>query len=305
MKKILVLILITMLGITGCSNTNVTPVKLKDLDKTIVPAAKQYEGNAPVRIAVSSILSPKETLTVYEPLLKYLGDKLNIEVVLLQRRTYKEVNDLLQNGGADFAFVCSGGYIAGKQDFSMELLAKPKVQGNTAYQSYIIVKQGDAAASIMELRGRTFAFTDPMSFSGRIAPVYMLYSQGADSSQFFSRTFFTYSHDNAIKAVHDGIADGAAVDSMIYDRAVEIDPALKNKIKVIDRSLSVGNPPVVASHHADRVLKKKVQDILLNMHQEEQGRRALEALMYDQFVFPGEEAYAVLQEMWLAVKEKL
>jgi len=38
---------------------------------------------------------------------------------------------------------------------------------------------------------------------------------------FFARLFFTYSHNNAIKAVANKVADGAKVDSLVYDFFVE------------------------------------------------------------------------------------
>ena len=63
----------------------------------------------------------------------------------------------------------------------------------------------------------------------------------AKPETFFSRTFFTYSHDNAIRAVADGLTDGAAVDSLVYDFAVERDPGLAAKVKVIRRSPAIPN----------------------------------------------------------------
>ncbi|GAB4444909.1 MAG: hypothetical protein Kow00120_14770 [Anaerolineae bacterium] len=43
---------------------------------------------------------------------------------------------------------------------------------------------------------------------------------GRAPEAFFARTFFAYSHDDAIRAVAAGLADGAAVDSVVYDFAL-------------------------------------------------------------------------------------
>jgi phosphonate transport system substrate-binding protein len=265
----------------------------------------QTHEQLPLRVAVSSIVSPRETLTIYQPLLDYLEKQVGIPVVLLQRKTYKEVNDLLRDGVADMAFVCSGGYVAGRQAIPLELLAVPIVNGQTLYQSYIITHSQLEAESIIDLRGRSFAFTDPMSFSGRIAPVDLLESQGLDSAHFFGRTFFTYSHDNAIKAVVDGIADAAAVDSMILDQALQKDPGIGKRLKIIAKSIQVGNPPVVIHSNVENKRKETLRNALLTMHESERGKKALFALQYDKFSAGDEAAYLVLQTMWNQVKEKL
>lgn len=301
----LIFLSVVLLTATGCTPSSPKQIRLSDTDPSIITVNQKKTDTTPVRVAVSSILSPKETLTVYQPLLDYLENELNKPVVLLQRKTYKEVNDIVENGTADVAFVCSGGYVAGSQMFGMELLAQPEVKGKRVYQSYIIAAADNPASSIMELKGKTFAFTDPMSFSGRIAPVSMLMSKGLNSDGFFSRTFFTYSHDNAIKAVADGIADAAAIDSMIYENAAERNPQIAKRLKIIDRSFEVGNPPVVVSAHTDLILKKRLQAILLSMDQGAAGKAVLKSLMYDRFVKPDERAYAELKAVWLSVRGKL
>lgn len=305
-KRLAFIVLVVVLSIaTGCSQSTPKQVRLSDVDPSITTVNQKKSEITPLRVAVSSILSPKETLTAYQPLLDYLENELNKPVVLLQRRTYREVNDIIENGTADVAFVCSGGYVAGNQISGMDLLAQPEVKGKRVYQSYIIATADSAAKSITDLQGKTFAFTDPMSFSGRIAPVSMLISKGINSDGFFSRTFFTYSHDNAIKAVADGIADAAAIDSMIYENAIERNPELAKRLKIIDRSFVTGNPPVVVSAHADPILKARLQSILLTMDQREAGRAVLKSLMYDRFVQPDEGEYAMLKTVWLSVRGKL
>jgi len=305
-KKLLMALVLILISVylSGCSSPPTKFVRLNNVDSQILIKDKTPD-QVPFRVAVSSILSPKETLTVYQPLIDYLEVKLGYPVTLLQRKTYKEVNDLLQIGGADVAFVCSGGYVAGNQSFSMELLAIPIVKDKRVYQSYIITNQTIPGDSIVDLRGRSFAFTDPMSFSGRIAPVYMLEAQNIDSHTFFGRTFYTYSHDNAIRAVAEGIVDASAVDSMILDHAVQREPSLVTKIKVIDQSIFIGNPPVVVNPALDPLLKQRVQIVLLAMNEDANGRKALQALSYDKFVTPDDQDYVKLKSIWLSLKEKL
>lgn len=290
---------------TGCVSEQGKQVRLNETSAQSIDRKTDSNRQVPLRVAVSSILSPRETLTVYQPLLDYLEGELGSSVVLLQRKTYKEVNELVEHGGADVAFVCSGGYVAGNQSFGMELLAIPKVKGEITYRSYIIAGSKVDVDSIVGLQGRSFAFTDPMSFSGRMAPVYMLNTLGINGDHFFGRTFFTYSHDNAIKSVADGIVDAAAVDSMIFDQAIGRDPKLAKSMKIIDKSFAVGNPPVVVHAGLDPQLKAKLQNLLLTMEDSNVGQKALASLRYDEFIGPDDTAYLALKTVWHQIKEKL
>ena len=285
--------------LAGCAAPAVKSVRLQDPEARMPLSAPKATETTPFRVAVSSILSPMETLDGYEPLLKYLAARLDRPVVLLQRRTYQEVNQLLQERGVDLAFVCSGGYTAGQ---GMELFAMPEVRGRQTYQSYIIVRSPLTAGSLAALAGHSFAFTDPLSFSGHMAPQSMLIAQKLSPQTHFSRSFFTFSHDNSIRSVVEGLVDGAAVDSMIYDRILAQRPEWAGKVRVIEKSLAVGNPPVVVPQGLDAELKQKVQAILLQMHEDEAGKAALRRLDYDRFILPQPELYEPIQPIWQAVR---
>lgn len=147
----------------------------------------------------------------------------------------------------DLAFVCTSSYILGKREFGLQLLAAPQVEGEVVYRAQLIVPANSTATQIQDLHGKVFAFTDPTSFTGRIYPTYLVQNLGETPESFFSQTFFTYSHDNAIRAVADGIADGASVDSLVLEFALKRQPELAGQIRIIHTSPSFGIPPVVVS----------------------------------------------------------
>ena len=252
---------------------------------------------APLRVAVAAVISPRGNVDSYTPLLTYLGQKLNRPVEMVQRRTYAEVNDLLADGQVDVAFVCTSAYVAGKQDFGMQLLAAPQVNGDTVYYSNLIVPANSPAGSMADLKGKAFAFTDPISFSGRVYPTSLVRDLDAKPEAFFSRTFFTYSHDNAIRAVADGLTDGAAVDSLVYDFAVERDPGLVAKVKVIHRSPPFGIPPVVVGPDVRPQLRAELHGLLLDLPATPEGPAILAALGFDRFVSIEDAAYDSVRQL--------
>ena len=290
MKKII--LLITVIFLASCTTIPKTEVAgnvdLNNLQP--LPTPQGYEA-VPLRVAVAAVISPKGTVQSYSPFLDYLRLKLNRPIELIQRRTYLEINDLIEHGEVDMAFVCTSAYIQGHDLFGMELLVAPQVDGKTTYNSYLIVPISSNAQGIKDLRGKVFAFTDPISLSGRVYPTYLLQQLGFTPEEFFVRTFYTYSHDEAIRAVASGLADGAAVDSLVYDYAVARDPSLVEKVKVVQRSPDFGIPPVVVSPFTRPQVKAELQALLLNMASDPESQNALASIGVERFVLIDDGAY--------------
>ncbi len=286
-----IIFLIALLFMTGCSSY-VTTSSSAVIDLSILePLPAHNDDVVPLRVSVAAVISPRGTAESYQPLLDYLSETLDRPVELVQRRTYQETNDLIESGEVDVAFVCTSAYIAGHDEFGMELLAAPQVSGESVYYSLLIVPADSIAQSMRDLEGSVFAFTDPMSYSGRIYPTFLVDELGQSPDSFFSRTFFTYSHDDAIYAVADNLADGAAVDSLVYEFALERDPTLANRVHVIHRSPPFGIPPVVISPNIRPQQSVLLQEVLLKMHENPDGRTALDTLDIEQFEVIDDSAY--------------
>jgi phosphonate transport system substrate-binding protein len=292
--RIGIIILVIMLLI-GCSAQGAEhPIRLADLRPL---PAQDAAGVVPLRVSVAAVISPQGTAESYAPLLAYLSAKLDRPVVLEQRRTYAEANNLVEQGLVDLAFVCTSAYIAGHDAFNLELLAAPQVGDAAVYHSLLIVPAQSSAQQIADLRGMVFAFTDPMSYSGRVYPIALIQQLGSTPEHFFRRTFYTYNHDDAIRAVAEGLADGAAVDSLVYDFAIAREPELASRVRIIHRSPPFGIPPVVVSPKLRPQLKATLRDLLIGMADDAVGRQALQALGIQRFVSIHDRAYDSVRQL--------
>ncbi len=290
------LLLILLLLLAACGPARRKPDGFVDLSEQSPLPQPTGEAQA-FRVAVAAVISPQGTVESYSALLDYLAQRLNRPVELIQRRTYLEINDLLERGEVDLAFVCTSAYIVGHADFGMELLVAPQVNGETVYHAYLIVPAGSAARDMADLKGKVFAFTDPISLTGRVYPTSLVEALGSTPDDFFSRTFFTYSHDEAIYAVANGLADGASVDSLVYEYALARDPALAQKVKVIHRSPPFGIPPVVVNPGLRPQVKAGLQALLLEMADDPAGIEALSATGIERFVIIDDSAYESVRSL--------
>jgi phosphonate transport system substrate-binding protein len=272
-----------------------------DLNQLFPLASPQDQEVQPLRVAVAAVISPQGTIESYSDLLEYIAVKLDRPVELVQRGNYAEINDLLEAGQVDVAFVCTGAYIAGERDFGMQILVAPEVKGEAAYHSWLIVPAGSPARSMADLRGKTFAFTDPLSHTGRYYPTFLVQQLGETPESFFGRVFYTYSHDAAIEAVANNLADGAAVDHLIYLYLLERKPDLERHVQIIHRSPPFGIPPVVVNPEARPQLKAELLELFLGMADDPQGKAALQVLDIDRFISLDDSAYDSVRELQAAV----
>lgn len=257
-----------------------------------------------IRMAIAPVLSALPSFTLYQDLADYLADRLGRPVELVQGKTYAEINDLVKSNDVTLALVCTNPYLQGRDDFGMELLVAPEVRGEPFYYSLLIVGSAQAASTLQELRGRSFAFTDPLSNTGRLAPLYQLALLGQTPESFFSRAIFTYAHDNSIRAVAEGIVDAAAVDSLVYDYLAATEPTLVAGVRVIEKWGPFGINPFVVNPGLDPKLKAQLRDTFLTMNEDSRGRDLLARFMVDRFIVPDDGIYDSVREMRAYLRER-
>jgi len=253
-------------------------------------ATSVHAEAGPVRIALTAA-AVRDELPLYDRWAAYLERHLGRPVRFVQRKTYHDVIELLRTGDLDFAWVCSYSFTQAWDGGLVDLIAAPVYRGSPTYRSYLIVHNDDAAQRLDDLAGRTFAFTDPDSATGYIIPRAMLRAGGRDPDRFFRRTFFTWDHGQAIEAVAERVADGAAVDSYVWDYLAAKRPQIGRLTRRIDQSEAFGFPPMVARRGIDAALAERFRTALAAMSREADGRRLLEEMMLDGFAEVGSAHY--------------
>ena len=242
-----------------------------------IPGYKIELREQPLRIAMISVLNHQTTDEYQHAMVRSIGRLLGRPVLLLHRRSYAEINQLLARGDADVAFLSSGAYMVyGKKE-------------DVRYFSYIIVPRTSPAQALSDLRGRRFVYVDPLSYSGYIELRARLRTMGEDPEHFFGSYYFTYSHDDSLRAVADGLVDGGVIASLTYDYYRVNAPAILDKIRLLEALPGSGMGPVVARR--DLRDADAVQEILLHLNEDAEAKEAMQHLLIDRFVPPQPELY--------------
>jgi phosphonate transport system substrate-binding protein len=251
-------------------------------------------GTPVLRFSVASIESPRDTFAGYQRLFDRVGRLLDSKVEFVQRRTYREVNDLLIAGELDAALLCSGGYIdlERRAPGAVEAVAVPVLGGAESYSSLLVVPAASDVQEVAELRGRRFAFTDELSLSGHLYPLRALRDLGFDPGRFFGSVIYSGSHDRSVQAVAAGMVDGAAVHGAVLAQMQARDPSLAFRIRVVHRSPPLGGMPVVVSRRLPAQARARIGAVLLALEGDPEAEAALRAVHIDRFKTPSPGLFA-------------
>lgn len=263
---------------------------------TRAATATEKSPGRPLRVAVSAMISPERTYGLYGDFFKALADRLSRPLDLKQRHTYSEVNDLVLRGEVDLAWICTGAWPHLSRAGAARLLAVPRVGGRATYHALVLSGPTQPKArNLLDLRGTTFAFTDPISLTGCLYPKHRLAESGLEAETFFSSTFFTHGHDRSIEAVRRGIAAGASVDSLVYDYLSLRDPKEIAGVRVLEKSPPLPIPPLVVPANTSDAEVLLLRRELAALAADPAGRALLEELLIDDFTNADERAYEALR----------
>ncbi|MFA3781630.1 phosphate/phosphite/phosphonate ABC transporter substrate-binding protein [Melioribacteraceae bacterium 4301-Me] len=289
-----IFIAISVLGIfiflTSCGqNRNIKEIDLANDKSNFDSVNNQYQSK--IYVAVSTMISPVETFNLYKDLIDYISSKLGVPIEFKQRKTYGEVNELLKEKKLDFAFICTGAYVQEKDELPVELLVVPVIDGKAFYNAYVIVNKNSSIKTFNDLKGKSFAFTDPLSNTGYLFVVNLLKEKRTNPEKFFSKTIFTYAHDYSIQAVARNLVDGATVDGLVFNFIEHTQPEKLKTVRIIMKSKDFPIPPFVVQKGMNPKLKKKLKSIMINLHNEPKGRELLKKIMIDKFIEGNDELY--------------
>jgi ABC-type phosphate/phosphonate transport system substrate-binding protein len=133
---------------------------------------------------------------------------------------------------------------------SVRLIATPRYSApgceGTRYRSAIVVRKGDAAERLADLRDRRCAINEASSNSGMnllrasIAPL-------ANGARFFGSVLFSGSHLASVEMVSEGAADVAAIDCVSLAHFQRLLPSAVANLRILDWTPSSPSLPFITA----------------------------------------------------------
>lgn len=225
---------------------------------------------------------------------EYLSLRLGARVSFVARESYQEILDMLFSSRLDAAWIC--GYPFVRHQARLRLLAIPLYQGQPLYRAYLIRPRvpKPRVDGWRSARGTVLAYSDPLSNSGWLVPQSQLASVGL-SDRDLRKSFFAHGHRNVAEAVAAGLADAGCIDGYVWETMQRQRMAAIDHTEVIWRSGFYAFPPLVT--RVDARPENGLQDALLAMAVESEGRQLLDALNLDGFVQGEPTLFSSIQQL--------
>lgn len=267
-------------------------------EKNKSPETSTIEETSGIRLAVAPMLSPEQSYVDYQLLVDALTAKLGKKVRLIQKRDYQETNDLLRLRKCEFALMCGGAYVRAKRDFPLVPVVLPRVGGELTFHGCVIVRNDSGIRRFPELRGKSFAFVDPLSAAGYAFPVVLARRLGENPEKFFSSSVFTHSHDRLLISVLDRTVDGGAMSETVLNRLLKKMPEAAGQITIIERSADFRNMPLVARPDIPQELLNEVRATLLGAKKDPLFTEFLLRSGIDEFCEATDVSYKLVEDLF-------
>lgn len=244
-------------------------------------------------------------LRVYEAIADAVGDRLGIQTKLVVETDYdgcaQDVNDI--------CFVCSLPYVAFERrgiapavPVAAPVLEGERYGGRPIYFSDVIVHRDSPFRSFSDLRGRSWAYNEPLSHSGYGITRYHLVELG-ETDGFFGEVVEAGFHEESIRLVAAGEVDASAIDSQVLAIALRDDPGLARRLRVIEALGPSTIQPVAVSRRLPVGLRERIREALVTLHEDAALRGRLALGLIERFVPVGPESYDDIRAMLAACEQ--
>ena len=193
--------------------------------------------------------------------------------------SYVSVVESFGSERADIAMMNSFAYIMANEKYGATARFRVLRYGHDYYQGQIITHVDNNINSIKDLRGKSFAFTDPSSTSGYMYPLKIL----RDANISLGNIIFGVKHDNVVTMVYQKqVMAGATYYSapsssgQIRDARIRVKtqfPDIEEKVKIIKITEKIPNDPIVFRKNLPKEIIRKFDIAVIKFLSTDQGKK--------------------------------
>jgi ABC-type phosphate/phosphonate transport system substrate-binding protein len=265
-----------------------TPANPAADGRAVLEGVGQREGGAPVdRLRFGTYLaSNTAAIALYELVTQEIGRRLDLPTELIVETSYESC----EKDRNEVCFVCSLPYVTFERrglDLAVPVAAAvlegERYGGRPIYFSDVIVHRDSPFRSFLDLRGRSWAYNEPLSHSGYGITRYHLVTLG-ETNGFFSEVVEAGFHQEAIRMVARGEMDGSAIDSQVLGMELRDHPDLAEQVRVVEALGPSTIQPVAVSRRVPEDLRETVREVLVTMADDHEVRERLSLALVERYV---------------------
>jgi phosphonate transport system substrate-binding protein len=232
------------------------------------PAAPQEEA-AKTSLVMAFVPSQQAqtVLVSAKPIADYVAKEVGVPITAQVPTSYAAVTEAMTSGNVDIAWVGPLDYVIGHEKNGAEPVTKSVRKGVAGYHAFIIARKNSGIAGIKDLKGKSFAFGDPVSASSNLYPKYYMKQNGIDPEKDLGKAVNISNQTAIATSVCNGVVDAGAIydDARTNPGADTACPGIMDKTQVIFTTPLIPGDPQIVRHQMNAAQKKKVSDAMIKL----------------------------------------
>lgn len=185
-------------------------------------ASPDCPNNGVLRMGIEPYDTAARLIPVYQQIGKMIGEQIGCDVQIFVTTSYNAEIESMRNGKLEFAEFGPLGYVLAHQVAKAEAVAtfaNAKNEPDT-YWASLVTWPGSGIKTVQEIKGHSFAFSDPASTSGHLFPAYGLRKAGIDPDKDI-RAIYAGSHTSSFEALYNHKVDAGELNSEQMESAMQ------------------------------------------------------------------------------------
>ena len=222
---------------------------------------KQFLNPGTLIFAYTPVEDPEVYRKVWDPFLRHMEKVTGKKTIFFPVQSNAAQIEAMRGGRLHIAGFNTGSNplavnCAGFVPFTMMASRK----GEFGYEMEIIVPADSPIKQIQDVKGKTFAFTDPNSNSGYKAPAALLAAEFKLVAEKDYKPAFSGKHDNSVIGVANKDYDAAAIANSVLKRMISRKAVDPSKIRSIYKSATFPTTGYGHVYNLQPELAKKVRE---------------------------------------------
>ena len=241
----------------------------------------------PLAMAFVPSADTNKVMASGKPLGEMLEKETGLKIEVSVPTSYVAVVEAMGTNKVDVGWLAPFSYAVAHKKYGVDVVLATVRNGSKTYPAQFIVHADSGIKKVEDLKGKRFAYGDPLSTSSYLYPAaYIKEKLNADPEKFFSQTIFAGGHDKVVVAVYNKQVDGGATfgpnvglpETDARSRVVSTLPDVMSKVVRIQETDPIPNDTVSVRKGLSKDVTEKVRAGLLKISGTDQGKKLLKDL---------------------------
>jgi phosphonate transport system substrate-binding protein len=246
-------------------------VALAALTTVAIPTRSALAADCPgddgtVRIGVEPFDTAPRLTPIYEKIGVMISEKLGCPVRVFVATNYNAEIEAMRNDKLEIGEFGPLGYVLAHEVAKAEAVATlaDKDGKPSTYWASIVTFPQSGLKSLQDLRGHSFAFSDPASTSGHLFPAYALRKAGLDPNSDV-KGVYAGSHTASFEALRNHKVDASELNSQQIEAATQRGVYKEGDVVFLWKSEPIPSDPIAVRGDLPEAFKQKLADALQNL----------------------------------------